>query len=54
MRASIFITGSVIETIGDGYITASGRVDDSDKNYYVIDRSQIIGNGTQYLGRPWR
>ncbi|KAF8707954.1 Pectinesterase, partial [Rhizoctonia solani] len=53
MEASIWITGSTINTIGNGYITASGR-QTGDSNYYVIDKSSITGTGTQYLGRPWR
>jgi pectinesterase len=51
--ASIWITGSTINTLGNGYITASGRTS-ADANYYVIDNSSITGTGTQYLGRPWR
>jgi pectin methylesterase-like acyl-CoA thioesterase len=53
MEASVWITGSTINTIGNGYITASGR-QTADSNYYVIDKSSITGTGTQYLGRPWR
>ncbi|KAH7333588.1 putative pectinesterase precursor [Rhizoctonia solani] len=53
MKSSIWITQSTIETIATGWITASGRLSD-DPFYYVIDRSDIIGIGTQYLGRPWR
>lgn len=26
----------------------------ADPNWYVIDRSLVTGNGTVYLGRPWR
>ncbi|KDN36184.1 hypothetical protein RSAG8_11016, partial [Rhizoctonia solani AG-8 WAC10335] len=50
---SVWITNSTINTIGDGYITASGR-GAADSAYYVIDKSTITGTGTQYLGRPWR
>ncbi|KAI0375264.1 pectin lyase-like protein [Pilatotrama ljubarskyi] len=53
MRASIWITRSVINTIGDGYITASGRSTD-DGFWYVIDSSTIQGKGKTFLGRPWR
>ncbi|KAF8687578.1 Pectinesterase, partial [Rhizoctonia solani] len=53
MNSSIWITQSTIETIDNGWITASGRLFD-DPFYYVIDRSNIVGKGTQYLGRPWR
>ncbi|KAH7332554.1 putative pectinesterase precursor [Rhizoctonia solani] len=52
-QSSIWITSSTINTIGNGYITASGR-SSADSNYYVIDESTITGSGTQYLGRPWR
>ncbi|KAK0186689.1 pectin lyase-like protein [Armillaria mellea] len=52
-RASLWITGSVIKTLGDGYITASGRSSDDDF-WYVIDNCEITGAGDAYLGRPWR
>ncbi|KAF8604420.1 carbohydrate esterase family 8 protein [Ceratobasidium sp. AG-I] len=52
-RASLWITGSTIETVGNGWITASGRSSE-DAAYYIIDKSTITGTGTQYLGRPWR
>ncbi|KAI0639667.1 pectin lyase fold/virulence factor [Trametes polyzona] len=53
MRASVWITRSVINTIGNGYITASGRSSD-DGFWYVIDSSTVQGTGKAYLGRPWR
>ncbi|PBK71266.1 pectin lyase-like protein [Armillaria solidipes] len=52
-RASLWITGSVIKTLGDGWITASGRSSDDDF-WYVIDNCSISGAGDAYLGRPWR
>jgi len=52
-RSSLWITGTTIETIGTGWITASGRSSE-DAYYYVIDKCTIIGTGTQNLGRPWR
>ncbi|KAG7439793.1 pectin lyase-like protein [Guyanagaster necrorhizus] len=52
-RASLWITGSVIKTLGDGWITASGRSSD-DAFWYVIDNCEITGAGGAYLGRPWR
>ncbi|KAK0450325.1 pectin lyase fold/virulence factor [Desarmillaria tabescens] len=52
-RASLWITGSVIKTLGDGWITASGRSSDDDF-WYVIDNCEITGAGGAYLGRPWR
>ncbi|CUA76558.1 putative pectinesterase A [Rhizoctonia solani] len=53
MNSSIWITQSTIETTANGWVTASGRLLD-DPYYYVIDRSDVIGTGNQYLGRPWR
>ena len=41
------------QTIGNGYITASGRSGD-DAFWYVIDNSTIQGSGKTFLGRPWR
>ncbi|KAG8976878.1 hypothetical protein FRC05_002815 [Tulasnella sp. 425] len=51
--ASIWITGGTINTVGSGYITASGR-SSADSNYYVIDSTTVTGSGSVYLGRPWR
>ncbi|CAE6484308.1 unnamed protein product [Rhizoctonia solani] len=51
-HASIWITQSTINSVGNGAITASGR-SSNDANYYVIDKSTIQGTGTVYLGRPW-
>ncbi|CAE7107330.1 unnamed protein product [Rhizoctonia solani] len=52
-QGAIWITGSTINTIGNGYITASGRSSE-DSTYYVIDKCSITGTGRQYFGRPWR
>ncbi|KAK0225528.1 pectin lyase-like protein [Armillaria fumosa] len=51
-KASLWITGSVIHSLGHGWITASGR-GTNDSNWYVIDNSEIGGLGDAYLGRPW-
>ncbi|KAG8813102.1 hypothetical protein FRC17_001674 [Serendipita sp. 399] len=55
MYASVWITKSVVESTGNGYLTASGR-NTSDAFWYVIDESAVIGNAKNqtYLGRPWR
>ena len=42
-----------LQTVGTGYITASGR-SSNDSNWYVIDSSTVQGSGSVYLGRPWR
>ncbi|KAG7383140.1 hypothetical protein PHYBOEH_010082 [Phytophthora boehmeriae] len=46
-----------IEVLGHGYITASGRNDNSSGSWYVFNHARVFGNaknGTNYLGRPWR
>ncbi|KEP52238.1 pectinesterase [Rhizoctonia solani 123E] len=53
LQGAVWITGSTLNTVGNGYITASGR-STADSTYYVIDKSTITGTGTQSLGRPWR
>ncbi|PVF98507.1 pectin lyase-like protein [Serendipita vermifera] len=55
MRASAWITKSVVESTGAGYLTASGR-NTSDAFWYVIDKSIVKGSAKNetYLGRPWR
>ena len=40
------------QTVGNGFITASGRSSD-DANWYVIDSSTVQGTGKAFLGRPW-
>ncbi|KAI9911363.1 hypothetical protein PsorP6_009016 [Peronosclerospora sorghi] len=46
-----------IEVIGEGCITANGRTNDSSPSFYVFDNARVFGssgNGSGYLGRPWR
>ncbi|KIO30802.1 carbohydrate esterase family 8 protein [Tulasnella calospora MUT 4182] len=51
--ASVWITGGTINTVGSGYVTASGRLS-NDSTWYVIDKTTVTGTGQSYLGRPWR
>ncbi|RDX50469.1 pectin lyase-like protein [Lentinus brumalis] len=51
-KASVWITRSIINTIGSGCITASGRSTD-DAFWYVVDNSTVQGSGKAFLGRPW-
>nr|KYP50009.1 putative pectinesterase 29 [Cajanus cajan] len=37
-----------------GFITAQGRENPNDTNGFVFKSCTIVGNGTTYLGRPWR
>lgn len=45
-----------IESLGTGWITASGRESSNSSAIYVINNSKVTGSGvaTTYLGRPWR
>ncbi|KAE9185668.1 hypothetical protein PF002_g26106 [Phytophthora fragariae] len=46
-----------IEPVGPGYITANGRLNESNPSFYVLNNARVFGssgNGTVYLGRPWR
>ncbi|XP_004489925.1 probable pectinesterase 29 [Cicer arietinum] len=43
-----------ISVIGVGYITAQGRTNPNDGSGFVFKDSHVFGNGTVYLGRPWR
>ncbi|CAI5711162.1 unnamed protein product [Hyaloperonospora brassicae] len=46
-----------IETVGPGYIAASGRNASSIKASFVFNRARVFGNsekGSMFLGRPWR
>ncbi|KAE9070567.1 hypothetical protein PF005_g26979 [Phytophthora fragariae] len=46
-----------IETIGTGYITASGRESASSSATYVFNRARVFGKSgvnSTVLGRPWR
>lgn len=58
-HARIWITDSVIASVGAGAVTANGRSDEDDDSYYVITDSTIQAgspapsDGTVYLGRPW-
>ncbi|KAG6611913.1 Pectin methylesterase [Phytophthora cinnamomi] len=46
-----------IESVGQGYVTANGRYNESNPSWYVFNRARVFGpsgvNST-YLGRPWR
>ncbi|XP_076896862.1 putative pectinesterase 29 [Bidens hawaiensis] len=37
-----------------GFITAQSREGASDNNGFVFKDCNVVGNGTTYLGRPWR
>ncbi|KAI4317535.1 hypothetical protein L6164_025398 [Bauhinia variegata] len=50
---SIFETCS-ISVIGPGFITAQARSSPHDTSGFVFKNCNIFGNGTTYLGRPWR
>lgn len=55
--ARSWFEGCDIESVGPGYITASGRESDDSSAFYVFNRATVrgtAGEGSTYLGRPWR
>ncbi|OWZ12256.1 Pectin methylesterase [Phytophthora megakarya] len=56
-KAQAWFQSCDIETVGEGCIAANGRVDESNPSYYVFNNARVFGssgNGSAYLGRPWR
>ncbi|GMF12920.1 unnamed protein product [Phytophthora lilii] len=56
-KAQAWFESCDIETIGKGCITANGRTNETNPSYYVFNKARVFGlsgNGTAYLGRPWR
>ncbi|GMF42395.1 unnamed protein product [Phytophthora fragariaefolia] len=46
-----------IESVGEGCITANGRVNESSPSFFVFNNARVFGsygNSSTYLGRPWR
>ncbi|UPX16919.1 uncharacterized protein EKO05_0007300 [Ascochyta rabiei] len=57
LRASAWFDKVDIETIGKGYITASGRDAANNTSIYVFNQANVRGTSganSTYLGRPWR
>ncbi|KAK1939883.1 Pectinesterase [Phytophthora citrophthora] len=56
-KAEAWFESCDIETVGEGAITANGRANESSPSYYVFNNARVFGssgNGSAYLGRPWR
>ncbi|KAI4345369.1 hypothetical protein L6164_012499 [Bauhinia variegata] len=53
-RCSISVIGGAIEEGLPGFITAQARSSSHDESGFVFKNCNIFGNGTTYLGRPWR
>ncbi|MED6194079.1 hypothetical protein PIB30_025328, partial [Stylosanthes scabra] len=53
-RCSISVIGGALEAGFVGYITAQGRTNPNDSNGFVFKNCNVFGNGTTFLGRPWR
>ncbi|KAH7474282.1 hypothetical protein PRIC1_013589 [Phytophthora ramorum] len=56
-KAQAWFESCDFETIGKGCITANGRTNETNPSYYVFNKARVFGtsgNGTAYLGRPWR
>ncbi|KAJ1387838.1 Transmembrane protein [Sesbania bispinosa] len=53
-RCSISVIGGALDPGLPGFITAQGRVNPKDSSGFVFKDCHVFGNGTTYLGRPWR
>ncbi|XP_027362724.1 probable pectinesterase 55 [Abrus precatorius] len=53
-ECTISVIGAALAPGVPGYITAQGRTNPNDGNGFVFKNCQVSGNGTTYLGRPWR
>ncbi|KAF7807344.1 putative pectinesterase 29 [Senna tora] len=53
-RCSISVIGGALEAGLPGFITAQGRTNPNDANGFVFKECNVFGNGSTYLGRPWR
>nr|ACO54871.1 pectin methylesterase [Phytophthora capsici] len=56
-KAEAWFESCDIETVGEGAITANGRVNESSPSFYVFNNARVFGSsgkGSAYLGRPWR
>ncbi|KAJ1387839.1 Pectinesterase, catalytic [Sesbania bispinosa] len=51
---SISVVGGALPPGWPGYITAQGRTNPKDTNGFVFKNCNVYGDGTTYLGRPWR
>lgn len=57
LKAQAWFESWDIDVIGEGYITANGRDNVTNPSFYVFNHANVFGssgNGTTYLGRPWR
>jgi len=48
------VIGGALDPGSPGFITAQGRTNSEDGNGFVFKDCHVFGNGSTYLGRPWR
>ncbi|KAG2787335.1 hypothetical protein Pcac1_g3235 [Phytophthora cactorum] len=53
-RAMAWFESCDIESIGEGWLTANGNANATLTSEYVFNNAHVFGNGSTYLGRPWR
>ncbi|KAK2453547.1 pectinesterase [Trifolium repens] len=53
-ECSIYVIGAALGPGICGFITAQGRTNPNDANGFVFKNCNVFGDGTTYLGRPWR
>ncbi|KAK7273999.1 hypothetical protein RIF29_15068 [Crotalaria pallida] len=53
-RCSISVIAAALEPGLIGFITAQGRINPGEANGFVFSNCHVFGNGSTFLGRPWR
>ncbi|XLT41583.1 hypothetical protein HN873_072875 [Arachis hypogaea] len=53
-RCGINVIGRALGEGFVGYITAQGRENPKDSNGFVFKNCNVFGDGSTFLGRPWR
>ncbi|CAL0318590.1 unnamed protein product [Lupinus luteus] len=53
-RCSINVIAGALGAGFSGFITAQGRINSTGSDGFVFNNCHVFGNGTTYLGRPWR
>ncbi|QHO04754.1 putative pectinesterase [Arachis hypogaea] len=54
VRCGINVIGRALGEGFVGYITAQGRENPKDSNGFVFKNCNVFGDGSTFLGRPWR
>ncbi|GKA52585.1 probable pectinesterase 29 [Tanacetum coccineum] len=53
-RCTVSVIAGCLEPGQPGFITAQSRENPNHPNGFIFKDCKVVGNGTTYLGRPWR